>query len=84
MFEDPQKARVVRVKIEAVSLDFMSMAPSNEGPLVAARRPSDEGRDRGRHRAGTCFAPLRATSSRCHVRDAPLLRRGTRGFGWWL
>jgi hypothetical protein len=32
MFEKPQKAQVVRIKIEAVSLDSTSMAPSLDGP----------------------------------------------------
>ena len=35
MFEKPQKAQVVRIKIEAVSLDSTSMAPSLDGPLLA-------------------------------------------------
>jgi hypothetical protein len=35
MFEKPQKAQVVRIKIEAVSLDSTSMAPSPDGPLLA-------------------------------------------------
>jgi hypothetical protein len=35
MFEKPQKAEVVCIKIEAVSLDSMSMAPSLDGPLLA-------------------------------------------------
>ena len=30
MFEKPQKAQVVRIKIEAISLDSTSMAPSLE------------------------------------------------------
>jgi hypothetical protein len=34
MFEKPQKAQVVRIKIEAVSLDSTSMAPSLDGPLL--------------------------------------------------
>jgi hypothetical protein len=34
MFEKPQKAQVVRIKIEAVSLES-SMAPSLDGPLLA-------------------------------------------------
>ena len=32
MFEKPQKAQVVRIKIEAVSLDSTSMAPSRRTP----------------------------------------------------
>jgi hypothetical protein len=40
MFEKPQKAQVVRIKIEAVSLDSTSMAPSFDGPLLAGQRPS--------------------------------------------
>ena len=35
MFEKPQKAQVVHIKIEAVSLDSRSMAPSLDGPLLA-------------------------------------------------
>jgi hypothetical protein len=35
MFEKPQKAQVVRIKIEAFSLDSTSMAPSLDGPLLA-------------------------------------------------
>jgi len=35
MFEKPQKAQVVRIKIEAVSLDCTSMAPSLDEPLPA-------------------------------------------------
>jgi hypothetical protein len=38
MFEKPQKAQVVRIKIEAFSLDSTSMAPSLDGPLLAALR----------------------------------------------
>ena len=34
MFEKPQKAQVVRIKIEAISLDSTSMAPSPYGPLL--------------------------------------------------
>ena len=40
LFEQPQTAQVVRIKIEAVSLDATSMAPSLGGPLLAARRRS--------------------------------------------
>ena len=40
MFEKPQKAQVVRIKIEAVSLDSTSMAPSLNGPLPAVLGPS--------------------------------------------
>lgn len=39
-FEKPQKAQVVRIKIEAVSLHSTSMAPSLDGPLLADRGPS--------------------------------------------
>jgi hypothetical protein len=35
MFEKPQKAQVVRIKIEAISLDPTSIAPSLDGPLLA-------------------------------------------------
>jgi len=35
MFEKPQKAEVVRIKIEAISLDSTSIAPSLDGPLLA-------------------------------------------------
>jgi hypothetical protein len=35
MFEKPQKAQVVRIKIEAISLDSTSIAPSLDGPLLA-------------------------------------------------
>lgn len=38
-FEKPQKALVVRIKIQAVSLDSTSMAPSLDGTLLAGRRP---------------------------------------------
>ena len=34
MFEKPQKAQVVRIKIEAVSLESTSMAPSLDAPLL--------------------------------------------------
>jgi hypothetical protein len=34
MFEKPQKAQVVRIKIEAISLDSTSIAPSLDGPLL--------------------------------------------------
>jgi hypothetical protein len=36
MFEKPQKAQVVRMKIEAISLDSTSIVPSLDGPLLAA------------------------------------------------
>jgi hypothetical protein len=35
MFEKPQKAQVVRIKIEAISLNSTSIAPSLDGPLLA-------------------------------------------------
>ena len=35
MFEKPQKAQVVRIKVDAVSLHSTSMAPSLDGPLLA-------------------------------------------------
>jgi len=35
MFEKPQKAQVVRIKIEAISLDSTSIAPSLDGRLLA-------------------------------------------------
>jgi len=35
MFEKPQQAQVVRIKIEAFSLDSTSMAPSLDGLLLA-------------------------------------------------
>ena len=35
MIEKPQKAQVLRIKIEAVSLDSTSMAPSLDGPILA-------------------------------------------------
>ena len=35
MYEKSHKAQVVRIKIEAVSLDSTSMAPSLDGPLLA-------------------------------------------------
>jgi hypothetical protein len=34
MFENPQEAQVVRIKIEADSLRSTSMAPSPDGPLL--------------------------------------------------
>jgi hypothetical protein len=34
MFEKPQKAQVVRIKIETMSLDSTSIAPSLDGPLL--------------------------------------------------
>jgi hypothetical protein len=40
MFEKPQKAQVVRIKIEAISLDSTSIAPSLDGPLLAGSRGS--------------------------------------------
>ncbi len=45
MFEKPQKAQVVRIKIEAISLDSMSIAPSLDGPLLAALRHIGEWRN---------------------------------------
>jgi hypothetical protein len=39
MFEKPQKAQIVRIKIEGVSLDSTSMAPSLDEPLLAVQRP---------------------------------------------
>jgi hypothetical protein len=39
MFEKPRKAQVVRIKIEAVSLDSRSMAPSLDGLLLAQKQP---------------------------------------------
>lgn len=41
MFEEPQKAQVVRIKIEAFSLDSTSMAPSLDGPLLGRKRPAN-------------------------------------------
>ena len=38
MFEKQQKAQVARIKIEAVSPDCTSMAPSLDRPLLAFRR----------------------------------------------
>jgi hypothetical protein len=35
MFEKPQKAQVMRIKIDAVAPDFASMAPSLDAPLLA-------------------------------------------------
>jgi hypothetical protein len=35
MFEKPRKGQVVRIKIEAVSLDSRSIAPSLDGQLLA-------------------------------------------------
>jgi hypothetical protein len=34
MFDKPQKAQVVRIKFEAISLDSTSIAPSLYGPLL--------------------------------------------------
>jgi hypothetical protein len=42
MFEKPQKAQVVRIKIEAISLDSTSIAPSLDGPLLACDVKSSE------------------------------------------
>jgi hypothetical protein len=42
MFEKPQKAQVVRIKIEGVSLDSTSMAPFLDGPLRACDVKSSE------------------------------------------
>jgi hypothetical protein len=39
-FEKPQKAQVVRIKIEAISLDSTSIGPSLDGPLLASQRLS--------------------------------------------
>jgi hypothetical protein len=39
MFEKPQKAQVVRIEIEVVSLGSTSMAPSLDGPLVGRLQP---------------------------------------------
>jgi hypothetical protein len=41
MFEKPQKAQVVRIKIEAISRDSTSIAPSLDEPLLAESRGSD-------------------------------------------
>jgi hypothetical protein len=49
MFEKPQKAQVVRIKIDAVSLDSTSMAPSLNGPLLAGSS----------HRRLSQFDPMR-------------------------
>jgi hypothetical protein len=38
MFEKPQKAEVVRIKIDAISLDSTSIPPSLDGPLLAVNR----------------------------------------------
>ena len=38
VFEQLQRAQVVRIKIEAVSLDSTSMAPSLDGPLLRMRK----------------------------------------------
>ena len=51
MFEKPQKAQVVRIKIEAISLDSTSIAPSLDGPLLGrfttvAKRPTVANRTR--------------------------------------
>jgi hypothetical protein len=43
MFENPQKAQVVRIKIEAISLDSTSIAPSPDGPLLGRRLPLGAG-----------------------------------------
>jgi len=45
MFDKPQKAQVVRIKIEAVSLHSASMVPSLDGPLLAGPRQSCNGHD---------------------------------------
>ena len=51
MFERQQKAEVVRIKNEAVSLDSAGMPPSLDGPLVAdsigAMSPPMSGRSKG-------------------------------------
>ena len=39
MFEKPQKAQVVRIKFEAVSLHSASMVPSLDGPLLGRLPP---------------------------------------------
>ena len=39
MFEKPQNAEVVRIKIEAVSLHATSIAPSLDGPPLADSGP---------------------------------------------
>jgi hypothetical protein len=38
MFEKPQKAQVVRIKIETISPDSTSIAPSFDGPLLGQLR----------------------------------------------
>src|ERR1700730_7738092 len=48
MFEKPQKAQVVRIKIEAISLDSTSIAPSLDGPLLARTETFAIGRVRAR------------------------------------
>jgi len=62
MFERPQKAQVVRIKIEAISLDSTSIAPSLDGPLLA---------NLGRTRATTIWRwlsdPVSATT---HLRSS--------------
>ena len=39
MFEKRQEAQVVHIKIEAISLDSASIAPSLDGPLLARTLP---------------------------------------------
>jgi len=41
MFEKLQKVEVVCIKIEAVSLDATSMAPSLDGPLLGRAQTVD-------------------------------------------
>jgi hypothetical protein len=53
MFEKPQNAQVVRIKIEAGSLDPTSMAPSPDGPLLQTETVT---RSRERPLAGLSMA----------------------------
>jgi hypothetical protein len=57
MFEKPQKAQVVRIKIEAVSLDSTSMASSLDGPLLSVSSPASiTGSPRPRAAAATAVS----------------------------
>jgi len=51
MFEKPQTAQVVRIKIEVVSLDSTSMAPSPDGLLLAGCRHCSDSTEWPLHRA---------------------------------
>jgi hypothetical protein len=75
MFEKPQKAQVVRIKIEAVSLHSASMAPSLDGPLLASRGSNGTIDEEIWTRADDCHRTSGGNSRRRHHRSALLEKR---------